>query len=66
MMSRIFNTRYQAQKARATEPEFNGSEKIIKVWGGFVLMDASDYEVWRKQRQGGVIISSLEDDAPDG
>lgn len=50
MMSRIFNTRYQAQKSRATEPEFNGSEKIIKVWGGFVLMDASDYEVWRKQR----------------
>ena len=48
--SRIFKNRYQAEKARRTEPFFNGAEVIVKVEGGYVLMDAVDYRVWRKQK----------------
>ena len=48
--SRIFATRYQARKARCTEPEFNGAEVCVKVCGGYVLMNADDYRVWKNQR----------------
>ena len=43
---------YQGDTITGTSTQgtvFNGSGKFIKAWGGFVLMDASDYEVWRKQ-----------------
>ena len=49
-MSKIFKNRYQADKARKTEPFFNGAEKIIKVCGGYVLMDAEEYRVWKMQK----------------
>ena len=49
-MLRIFKNRYQADKARRTEPFFNGAEKIIKVWGGYALMDAEEYRIWKKQK----------------
>ena len=45
----IFETRYQAQKERATNPFFNGTEKVIKVCGGYALMDAAYYRVWKMQ-----------------
>lgn len=48
--SRIFATRYQARKARRTEPYFNGAEICVKVCGGYVLMDAADYHLWKSQR----------------
>ena len=48
--SRIFKNRYQAEKARKTEPDFNGAEVVVKVEGGYVLMDAADYLVWKKQK----------------
>lgn len=58
--SRIFKTRYQAIKARRTEPFFNGAEVCVKVCSGvdssgepttgYVLMDAEDYRVWRGQK----------------
>ena len=49
-MSRIFKNRYQADKARKTEAFFNGTEKIIKVCGGYVLMDAEEYHIWKMQK----------------
>ena len=49
-MNRIFKNRYQADKARKTEPFFNGAEKIIKVYGGYVLMDAEEYRNWKMQK----------------
>ena len=49
-MSRIFKNRYQADKARKTEAFFNGTEKIIKVSGGYVLMDTEEYQVWKMQK----------------
>lgn len=49
-MSRIFENRYQAEKARRTEPFFNGAEKVIKVWGGYVLMDPMEWETWKQQK----------------
>ena len=49
-MSRIFKNRYQADKARKTEPFFNGTEKIIKVCGGYVLMNAEEYRNWKMQK----------------
>lgn len=49
-MSRIFKTRYQADKVRKTDPFFNGAEKIIKVEGGYVLMDNEEYRIWKMQK----------------
>ena len=49
-MSKIFKNRHQADKARKTEPFFNGEEKIIKVYGGYVLMGAEEYRVWKMQK----------------
>ena len=49
-MSRIFKNRYQAEKARKTEAFFNGTEKIIKVCGGYVLMDAEEYCIKKKKK----------------
>lgn len=49
-MSRIFKNRYQADKARKTEVFFDGAEKIIKVYGGYVLMDAEEYRIWKMQK----------------
>lgn len=45
-----YKNRYQAEKARKTEPCFNGDEIIVKVDGGFVLMDALQYRIWKKQK----------------
>lgn len=49
-MSKIFKNRYQADKERKNSPYFNGAEKIIKVYGGYVLMDAEDYRIWKMQK----------------
>ena len=50
VMSIIFTNRYQAEKARRTGREFNGAEKIVKVYGGYVLMSAEEYRVWKMQK----------------
>ena len=49
-MSEIFKNRYQADKARKTGAFFNGTEKIIKVCGGYVLMDAEEYYICKMQK----------------
>lgn len=40
----IYNTRYQACKAAT------GAEVVVKVDGGYAVMGAGYYRVWRKQR----------------
>ena len=40
----IYNTRYQARKAAT------GADVVVKVCGGYAVMSASDYNVWRNQR----------------
>ena len=40
----IYKTRYQAKK------HANGSEVVVKVEGGYAVMDAAYYEIWRKQK----------------
>lgn len=47
--SMIYKNRYQAGKARKSNPFFNGDEMIVKVCGGYVLIDRADYKIWRGQ-----------------
>ena len=39
-----YNTRYAARKAAS------GDDVVVKVCGGYAVMSASDYNVWRNQR----------------
>ena len=41
---KIYSTRYQANKDK------RGSERIVRVCGGYVLMDERTYRDWRSQR----------------
>ena len=40
----IYDTRYQARKAAT------GGEVVVKVNGGYTVMSARDYQIWRKQK----------------
>ena len=40
----IYVTRYQAKKAALSH------EVVVKVDGGYTIMSAYDYQIWRKQR----------------
>lgn len=40
----LYTTRYYARKACA------GDCVVVKVCGGYTIMTAADYNVWRKQR----------------
>ena len=40
----VYKTRYQAEKDR------KANERIVKVDGGYVLMDYKYYEIWRNQK----------------
>ncbi len=40
----LYTSRYYAQK------DATGDEVVVKVCGGYRIMSASDYNVWRKQR----------------
>ena len=46
----IYKTRYAADKVRKTDPYHRSDEKIIKVEGGYTLMTAQDYEIWKMQK----------------
>ena len=46
----IYTTRYQANKIRKTDPYHRSDEKIVKVSGGYSLMNSRDYEIWKKQK----------------
>jgi hypothetical protein len=41
---KIYETRYQARKDKTSD------EKVIKVCGGYVLMTAQEWGVWKKQK----------------
>lgn len=40
----IYETRYQARKNKI------GDQKIVKVAGGYVLMEPYEYQVWKQQK----------------
>ena len=40
----IYTTRYAAYKAKTSD------EKVIKVCGGYVLMTADQYRIWKNQK----------------
>ena len=42
--SGLYISRYYARKAAT------GGDVVVKVTGGYKIMSASDYNVWRKQR----------------
>ena len=41
----MYKNRYQAQKAKQDK-----NDVIVKVTGGYTIMTAREYQVWRKQR----------------
>lgn len=43
-MTGLYTTRYYARKA------VTGADVVVKVCGGYTIMAAADYNVWRKQR----------------
>ena len=43
-MTGLYTTRYYASK------DATGTDVVVKVCGGYAIMTASDYNVWRKQR----------------
>lgn len=49
-MTGLYKSRYFADKARRTDPWHNSHEIIVKVCGGYRLMDAWQYDVWKKQK----------------
>lgn len=40
----IYETRYQAKK------NAQGDEVVVKVDGGYAVMKASDYNIWKNQK----------------
>lgn len=40
----LYTTRYYARKAAT------GAEVVVKVCGGYAIMAAADYNIWRRQR----------------
>lgn len=46
----IYPTKYMADKVRKTSPWHSTSERIVKVCGGYMLMDERTYYVWKNQR----------------
>lgn len=40
----IYETRYKAKKAAT------GDDVVVKVEGGYTVMSASDYQIWKKQK----------------
>jgi len=41
----IYKTKYLAQQNRKS-----GGDRIIKVYGGYTVMSARQYQVWRNQK----------------
>lgn len=41
----VFKNRYQATKAKE-----KSSDVVVKVCGGYIVMDARQYQEWRKQK----------------
>lgn len=41
----VYPNRYQAEKNRK-----KGKEAVVKVCGGYAVMNYADYNVWRRQK----------------
>ena len=46
----IYPTRYAAQKAQAHDEWICSDSKIVKVDGGYQIMDWNEYRIWKGQR----------------
>lgn len=46
----LYPTRYYAEKDRDNCSMFDGSEKVVKVCGGYRIMTVSQYEMFRNQK----------------
>lgn len=44
IMTGLYTTRYYARKAAT------GADIVVKVCGGYTIMTAADYNIWRRQR----------------
>lgn len=42
----IYKTRESADEAKRTNPQYNTSDMIVKVDGGFTIMSAREYIDW--------------------
>ncbi len=40
----IFNSRHTAQS------QVHGGDRIVKVYGGYIIMTQREYQIWRKQK----------------
>lgn len=47
---KVFKNRYQAEKERKNNPYCRSTDKIVKVCGGYVIMDQNFYCTWKKQK----------------
>lgn len=46
----IYPTRYMADKVRRSSEWHSSSERIVKVEGGYKLMNEKEYQIWRGQK----------------
>lgn len=46
----IYKTRYLAKRERKSSPFHDGSERIVKVDGGYAIMKEFDYQTFKKQK----------------
>lgn len=47
---KVFKNRYQAEKERKNNPYMCSADVIVKVMGGYVIMDQNFYHIWKKQK----------------
>lgn len=43
-MSIIYNSRYAAEQHK------RGNERIVRVEGGYIIVSARQYQIWKRQR----------------
>lgn len=48
-MHEIYKTRKEADEVRKTSPWHSSEERIVKVDGGYILLDEKDYRIWKGQ-----------------
>lgn len=46
----IYETRYKAEKEKKTNPWIRSDSVIVKVNGGYVIMTAEEYRIWKNQK----------------
>lgn len=49
-MSGVFATRYLADKERKTNSFFSNADHIVKVDGGYAIMNEMEYQKFKKQK----------------